>query len=817
MEWGTPVQLAFRSSSRSRAEAGGTAVIASVHARAARLPVPGEWRSSTRLQATRKAATPTVFIECEGATYFGGVFASTLYGAELFPVNSDVLQRLRSKTADALLGKNASSSPVIALALTGNKILDPEFVVIKNSLRTAMMWLRMQSPSMQQQFFRLAASFTGHTAAVKGPASALSVYLSKVCWQIHPDGFVSVDTFVRLYLADDSFQVFVYFLTMAWQQDLVRARTDRHSLYHHTDISRTDTIALLKTFDDSDRLILLRELAHGFQTGEQKVKWCSDEAARCPLCGELDSHRHRLFECEAFSDIRFSFQQSIDAMHDYGACFDEQLTIAVHPDTQYCNTAFFQTPDPVLPDMLQQMYADRVAAGQRLRFYTDGSCLHSATPSSRYAAFACVVDLCATDSERFEQIQRWKATGKIPDTFQTVIASRVRGMQTINRAESQAMLSVARLGPQVEICSDSQYAVALMAQSFEGYLPTSTCDANIDLRRQMLEHRVPPNHVQKIPAHQDPAALTCWRQQYHAFGNTFADEAAKLTCKTMYPTLVKVLEKRHDDLSSERTILGELLKMTVQIQKARANAMAQQSREESHADTAPQRTQATLKQQLIHWTPQDVLVIPMPVGPCQFAAGFAWGMHLIEPFFQWLARFTWPSQPGGPTGHEIGLSWLELGFSLSIELQSLLPILRTEQDGEQRILFVQDRQDMVAYNVSCADIAMAAERIFTQLQAFFPDTFVHMHRRVNVSLYTQGYMNHTTGLAVRPAFPHQDMVFDIIASTLHQKRSFGCSFAAPWVLDRVTSLTNLAWEPLWKGFRAARRVAKRQGVSPSYR
>lgn len=178
---------------------------------------------------------------------------------------------------------------------------------------------------------------------------------------------------------------------------------------------------------------------------------------------------------------------------------------------------FFQMPEPVLPDLLLQLYEERVSKNQLLRVYADGSCVHSPTPVSRYAAYACVVDLCANDDERYEQIHRWLATGTIPDSFQTVIiASRVQGLQTINRAEAQALCVISQLGPDVDLYSDSQYAVAMIGQSYHGYLPTSTCDANIDLRRKMMQYRVPPNHVHKIPAHLDPAGLSHWQDQYHA-------------------------------------------------------------------------------------------------------------------------------------------------------------------------------------------------------------------------------------------------------------------------------------------------------------
>lgn len=112
-----------------------------------------------------------------------------------------------------------------------------------------------------------------------------------------------------------------------------------------------------------------------------------------------------------------------------------------------------------------------------------------------------------------------------------------------------------------------------------------------------------------------------------------ADAAAKLTCKTMCPDFAEVLHARRKALDEERSILLELLKMTVQIQKARAAALQQQSREESHANQVEQRSADALKQQLTTWAPADVLQVSLPVNPADFATAFARGVHLIDPFF----------------------------------------------------------------------------------------------------------------------------------------------------------------------------------------
>eukprot|EP00438_Fugacium_kawagutii_P000764 Skav229098 [mRNA] locus=scaffold92:308399:309949:- [translate_table: standard] len=514
-------------------------------------------------------------------------------------------------------------------------------------------------------------------------------------------------------------------------------------------------------------------------------------------------------------DVRLPFQTAIQQMYDYGSCFPEQLAITVHPETQFCETAHYQLPLPVIPAALQTLYQSRVQAGQLLRFYTDGSCQDSCSPSSRYAAFACVVDLCATDDERFEQIQRWKATGVVPSTFQVVISSRVQGDQNINRAETQAVLAAASLGTSVELCVDSQYAIGLLHLATTDSVPRSCQDANLDLRVALTQVPVPPSQIHKIQAHRDPSTLSSWIDQYHAFGNCFADTAAKKACQDLNPALAEVLVRRQLDLATQRKIFENILAMTVQIQHARAAAVKTKLRCED-ADLSTPTEGPSLHTRLSQWTPQETVTYPIPADPMCVADSFAWGADFLVPFFDWFKRCVWPAAPGGPTGKEIGVSWLELGISFSIDIASLLPILREESTGDWRVIFVKDERDMHTHHVTCSDFALAMERMWTQLASIFPDTFEQLGRGVNVSLFSQGYMNHTTGLSKRPQFPHQSLVADVVQQHLVNKKSYNCVIAAPWCDHRESPLVNDDWSVRCKRFKAARRISRRQGVSRSY-
>ena len=174
------------------------------------------------------------------------IYPAMFYGSELFPVATDVFAKVRTGAAEALLGQSHSMSPALALLLTKGTILDPEFVVMAQAMRTAMMWLSKQSHQRQNDFFHAASSFVGNTMTTKGPASTLKHYLKKLSWSIDKNGFLLIDGVVKCHLLRDGFPTIKNFMSLAWQQQLVLGMTSRFSLFSMPDVSRTDTVAILK-------------------------------------------------------------------------------------------------------------------------------------------------------------------------------------------------------------------------------------------------------------------------------------------------------------------------------------------------------------------------------------------------------------------------------------------------------------------------------------------------------------------------------------------------------------------------------------------
>lgn len=146
------------------------------------------------------------------------IYPAMFYGSELFPVSSDMLSKVRTAAAEALVGSSHSMSPALVLLLTKGAILDPEFVVMTQAMRTAIQWLSKQTADVQKDFFLATAQFVGNTMNTKGPASTLKHYLNKLSWSFDCQGHLLIDGVIKCHLVRDGFHTIQRFMSLAWQQ-----------------------------------------------------------------------------------------------------------------------------------------------------------------------------------------------------------------------------------------------------------------------------------------------------------------------------------------------------------------------------------------------------------------------------------------------------------------------------------------------------------------------------------------------------------------------------------------------------------------------
>lgn len=578
-------------------------------------------RYDNAMRRLDRLATAHMDLSVKEHLVYTSIFPAGFYGAEIFPIAEDTLAKFRTAAADAIIGRAPSATPALVLLLTKPQILDPGFFVVAQAFRAAMLWLRGQTPETRHSFYACAATFTGMLRNVQGPASALKHYMSRFAWHLDKHGYVHVDTFIKVHLVQDSFPRLLRFLQLAWQQELVQTMTARHSLYSLPTISREDTLTVMKKISDKERLFLLKEVAGAYQLETQKQHWAEGASGSCPFCQETDGKTHRFAECPAFAEVRQPFQDLLRKLEDEGSHMMECPVVCVHPEAHVHRTLHFQQKPAEIADSFLDFALSRQSQGMGFHMYVDGSCFHPHSISTRYSAYAGVIDLCYTDAQRRHFAQMFLITGDMPNALQMMFAGRVQGEQTINRAESTA-LSLALQVPFGLVHTDSNFAINKLQTFLDD--PDSSHHNTLGISHVTLCHQ-DLTRIRKIKAHRDPHAITDLLELYHVLGNMMADQAAKTTCANLHQSWQRELESLHEQCEYERDLLSEVYKLHLELGTARSAAAQQLTRLDD--ENIPANGKANLEPILTafkNWIPGEIQPLTFPQN-CEWFNFFSWG------------------------------------------------------------------------------------------------------------------------------------------------------------------------------------------------
>jgi len=166
-----------------------------------------------------------------------------------------------------------------------------EFWLLFKALITIRSFLTKQPSLDQSVFFKMRASFRGTLQQVHGPAAALA------------------------YMLDH--------------------------------IDRLETVATLSKFAESQRWLLIREIAGGYQIASQKQKWLTHASGLCDFCQQEDSRIHRLLECPIGTEIRHQFQSEIINWISEDSLVPAFPMITWHPDSEALSIVHYQLPSPI--------------------------------------------------------------------------------------------------------------------------------------------------------------------------------------------------------------------------------------------------------------------------------------------------------------------------------------------------------------------------------------------------------------------------------------------------------------------------------------
>ena len=682
------------------------------------------------------------------------VLPSMLHGCEIKPVSADELQHVRSEMATALYG-HCSLSPCVALLLTRGEILDPEYWMIWRVICAARKFVLAQSPDNQRAFMATAAQFRGTLNKVVGPATAFGFCLQKLGWGFNRHGGIHVTPFITINFLQSSRKRLSRFAVLAWQDYLLQVFTTRREWRGLPDISRHDTLAVLMKFSDSDRKLLTRSIAGGYQLQTQKSKWVDDSDPFCEHCGVLDSNSHRLLECTLGHTVRNEHLDIVEHIQEHAPTLPDLPVVHVHENSSALQLIQFNFPPTIVNDGILAICDNMIQAGIQPHWYTDGSTMHPSIVGGRFAAYSVVLDLCLSDSERRDIADAYRFSSDFPPSLVPAFCNRCTGEQDILRAEMHAIFDIFQEIGQGVIHSDSQAALrafGLMLQA-DSVTAFAACD-HFDLLSRLFDDRLNFHcRLEKVKAHRDISLIEDPLERYKAIGNRMANDLAVSTVRTFLPQVVMQFETMAQDIKFRRKRLYETFLLNVELQKFRAKAVPTTvGRKGAHFTTD------VVVQALSQWEPS----IPVPIldqYTTRFLQFSVWGGKFTLMLLQWLEQLRWPYDEESPLDRKIGISWAELGLSWMLYFQQVLPIVRRTNNGTSRV--VQPGSSLLAsqWGMTLAEAGQSCKALMDHAMGLIPEFVLPTFQRGKVaSLYIQGGGRFVSGWTCRPKIPRQACV-----------------------------------------------------------
>eukprot|EP00438_Fugacium_kawagutii_P036472 Skav209699 [mRNA] locus=scaffold36:117776:119230:+ [translate_table: standard] len=424
----------------------------------------------------------------------------------------------------------------------------------------------------------------------------------------------------------------------------------------------------------------------------------------------------------------------------------------------------FRAAPAVIDTCIVSHVSQKRASGTPVNWFTDGSIMYPNTPSTSHGAYAVVLDLATTDSQReLVAVQHFLDVQNIP-TLACVAAARVQGEQFILRAELQAMATIITQVGYGCIYADSHSACtmvsfALQAATWQSLLHYEHCDILLEIWEVRDTVQVQVIHIK---AHQSLQSTNNLLQRYRILGNAYADLKARQAAQEMLPDFVATLTEIHADQELHRTLLRDLLDLHWQLQPLRLAASKQ-------LDLAPQllqqRSIQDIQSAFASWQVPFPRLFPLDEVSAELDS-CVWGSHAATTVLQWLATLEWPQEGNeiGPLNKNTGVAWPELVLSYAIHQRTWLPIVRQDAQKQSRVICLGSHTQATDYATDLSEQALNLRHVVDQLVALHlrPLLPPGLPRKKICSLYLQGLGSYTQGFTLRPKMPGQTQIAKLL-------------------------------------------------------
>ena len=714
---------------------------------------PHKVRHRQTIARLRKIKKLTATIDEKAKIVKAACFPKALYGAERYFTGQRFVDQLRTETAKALLGEYNNLNGYIATMCLSKFVEDPELYLIKKAVIEARAFLTFATTELQKQFYNVVATYSGHFAHAVGPASALNLYLAKLDWQCDKAGFLHIDGFYKLHLVDTNVDTLVNALETSWMEHISQVVT-RQGFRNMPVVNRSKTIQVFGKVPETHQKCIALEMVGCHMIARQKSHFVENQTDKCDLCGQIETRRHNLLECEATQTVREHYKHVCDRLDELDPIHILAPFVFQHPQINMHRLIHHTMPEGEThwPCNSPTTY-----------FFSDGSCHQPQCADTRWAAYSLVTptipvaEIIALPNLPIETI--------LEKYFAVIVVSHVPGMQSIPRAELYAALKFFEGNqPDHTLYTDSAYVISSVN------LVWQTDDVrnlhhkkNFDLLKKLhlAVHRFGnPPKIDKVQSHQD--LNVAGFQRFLRIGNAVADEAAKkVAVETGLPL---TQEKRTIHLEMLESVRQLSMEYEMRYELARARVAHQKKQPQ---ENPPENIQKTGLQRLKEWTIPNPMLYPISNDHQIAAEASRWGVAYTSLIYTWLASLYWPQNEITDDG--VGITWYELAINFWLTTQQAPLINLAKGNQPPDIVNIVEHPAYDASHYTFAKMIFAFAGSVEHAAYVYGSAILPLRKRVKAkSLFQLGANVFRQGLPVRPVMQLQVETMDIIDRYIQQ-------------------------------------------------
>eukprot|EP00438_Fugacium_kawagutii_P006260 Skav225533 [mRNA] locus=scaffold144:568552:573362:- [translate_table: standard] len=499
-------------------------------------------------------------------------------------------------------------------------IVDPEFWTIREAIKQARNFVHQASHAQKQKFYHIASRPNKKIQHAIGPASALSVYLSKLAWSITATGELHSFAFCSLHLEQSNLQDILSLAEYAWMQKVSVEASSRKGLKHMPAIDRHATHRVLAQAPEGSHLTLGLQITNGFMFGQQKSKFVPEATEQCALCPSTDGHRRQVLECPATQAARQPFAQLCQELDEQDPIHLAVPVVFHSPHFEWLTVLAQAFPEPVL----------QLPANQPTSIFTDAACSQPAATVGRLVTYSIVI----LRPDRPSVPPRGPAD--LDQYCDTLAVAHVTGSQTVPRGELLASVKAHEAGIRAVVVTDSDYVIkSHQAVRSEPTLARLCNKTNFDLLARLHSLHWQQGHpilVRKVKSHQEFPPVDDPNYE-DILGNWGADLAATLAHRALNPTVIAEFTQQAKDNTQQRAQVLQQYQLRHELSKHRVRLL---QTEEPVADVDGRF------EQLRNWQVHDPWTFGPPEEELALVQASKYGAKYTSLLLRWLATLEWP-------------------------------------------------------------------------------------------------------------------------------------------------------------------------------